>query len=455
MSSNILIYLVAVVSISLVGRLWAALAAAVVSSLLLNYYFTPPVRTWTIAETQNVLALAVFLLVAVTVSATVNLAVLRTQQAARARREANALAVVAGSVLRGTRPLPALLDQLRESFSLESVTLLERNPESPHTPTQRGDTTMWSTAESVGEPACQTPSEGDVELPVDENLTLVLKGRTLDAVDQRIVEAFAAQAALALRQQRLAEQAAAAIPIAEADRLRTALLRAVSHDLRTPLASAKAAVQSLLLPDVVFDEDDRKELLTTADESLDLLTRLVENLLDMSRLQAGALGLHPEPTSVAEVIPVAVDELGDAADSVAIRLADDLPEVMADPALLQRILANLISNALKYSPADSPPTIAASAHGERVHIRVVDHGPGLPTDERERQRVFLPFQRSGDTNGPPGIGLGLALSRGLAEAMGGALDAEDTPGGGLTMDLTLTTAPRHEAAPERSEETVG
>ena len=453
LSSNILIYLVAVVSISLVGRLWAALAAAVVSSLLLNYYFTPPVRTWTIADTQNVLALAVFLLVAVTVSATVNLAVLRTQQAARARRESNALAVVAGSVLRGTRPLPALLDQLRESFSLESVTLLERNPESPHTPTQRGDTTMWTTAESVGEPTCHTPSEGDVELPVDENLTLVLKGRTLDAVDQRIVEAFAAQAALALRQQRLAEQAAAAIPIAEADRLRTALLRAVSHDLRTPLASAKAAVQGLLIPDVVFDEDDRKELLMTADESLDLLTRLVENLLDMSRLQAGALGLHPEPTSVAEVIPVAVDELGDTADSVAIRLADDLPEVMADPALLQRILANLISNALKYSPADSPPTIAASAHGERVHIRVVDHGPGLPTDERER--VFLPFQRSGDQNGPPGIGLGLALSRGLAEAMGGALDAEDTPGGGLTMDLTLATAPRHEAAPERSEETVG
>jgi two-component system, OmpR family, sensor histidine kinase KdpD len=453
LSSLILIFLVVVLAVSLVGRLWVALAAAVISSLLLNYFFTPPFHTWTIAETQNVLALIVFLLVAVIVSATVNLAVLRSQQAARARREANALAVVAGSVLRGSRPLPALLDQLRESFALESVTLLERNPETPASPTERRDTSLWTIAESVGSPACAAPSEGDVEVPADDTLTLVLKGRTLAASDQRLVEAFAVQAALALRQQRLAEQAAAAVPIAAADKLRTALLRAVSHDLRAPLASAKAAVQGLRAPDVVFNETDRQELLATADESLDLLTHLVENLLDMSRLQAGALGVKPQPISVAEVIPLAVDELGTTADPVHIRLADDLPDVMADPALLQRILANLISNAVKYSPPDSPPTVAASSHGDWVHIRVIDHGRGLPPDERER--VFLPFQRSGDRNGPPGIGLGLALSKGLAEAMGGTLDADDTPGGGLTMDLALTTAPLHEPATEPAEETIG
>lgn len=449
LSSLILIFLVAVVAISLVGRLWVALSAAVVGSLLLNFFFTPPVGTWTIAETENVLALLVFLLVAVTVSATVNLAVRRTQQAALARREANALAVVAGSVLRGSRPLAALLEQLRESFALDSVALLERDPAAPESPTERGDATRWSIAESVGAPVCATPREGDVEVPIDDALTLVLKGRTLDAADQRVVEAFAVQASLALRQQRLAEQAAAAVPIAEADKLRTALLRAVSHDLRTPLASAKAAVRGLRTPDVVFDENDRQELLATADESLDLLTRLVENLLDMSRLQAGALGMHPQPTSVAEVIPLAVDELGSAADAVRIEIPDDLPEVVADPALLQRILANLVSNALKFSPSGAPPSVAASAHAGRVHIRVVDHGPGLPVDDRER--AFLPFQRSGDRNGPPGIGLGLALSRGLAEAMGGTLEAEDTPAGGLTMDLVLVAAPHHQPVPERRE----
>lgn len=448
LSTVILIFLVAVIAVSLVGRLWVALTAAVAGSALLNYYFTPPVHKWTIAESQNVFALVVFLLVAVTVSVTVNLAIRRTEQAVRARREANALAVVAGSVLRGSRPLPALLDQLRESFALSSVTLLERNPDTPQSPTERRDSTRWVVAESVGSPTCEAPSDGDVEVPVDDTLTLVLKGRALDASDQRIVEAFAIQAALALRQQRLAEEAAAAVPIAEADKLRTALLRAVSHDLRAPLASAKAAVQGLRTPDVIFDEGDRQELLATADESLDLLTHLVENLLDMSRLQAGSLGVRLQATSVAEVLPLAVDELGRPADTVQIKLDDELPEVLADPALLQRILANLLSNAVKHSPADQPPSVTGGAHGDHVYLRVIDCGPGVPPDERER--VFLPFQRAGDQNGPPGIGLGLALSKGLAEAMGGTLEAEDTPGGGLTMELALPMAPAHDQSAEVS-----
>ncbi|MGY0237095.1 DUF4118 domain-containing protein [Longispora urticae] len=436
--SDILLFLAAVVGVALVGGLWPALAAAVVASLLLNWYFTPPFHEWTISDRENVLALVVFLVVAVAVAVAVELAARRTTEAARARAEAQILSTVAGGVLRGDRPLTALLDQLLEAFNLRGVTLLERRPDTPPGPDRQRDPDAWRIVATVGGQPCGAPSEGDVDVVVDDTLSLVLTGHPLAASDQRIVEAFAAQAAVALRQERLAEQAATAAPLAEVDRLRTALLRAVSHDLRSPLASATAAVSSLRSTEVAFSESDREELLATADESLERLGRLVENLLDMSRLQAGALGMHPEAVGVGEVVPRAVDDLGVRSLAVAVRTPQDLPDVYADPALVERILVNLLANALRYSPPDRPPMVTASAHAGRVQIRVIDHGPGIP--ESARDRVFLPFQRFGDRDNATGVGLGLALSRGLAEAMGGTLDPETTPGGGLTMTLSLPAA---------------
>jgi two-component system sensor histidine kinase KdpD len=436
--SVILLFLVAVVAVALVGGMWPALLAAVVGFLLLNYFFTPPIHKWTIAERENVLALIVFVLVAVSVSAVVDLGARRTREAARASADAQTLATVAGSVLRGTRPLPALLERLRETFGLTSVTLLERSPQAGRGPDDHRNPTVWRVAASVGDPPCRAPAEADSEVPVDESLSLALRGQTLAAVDRRIVEAFAAQAALALRQERLAEEAAAARPIAEADRLRAALLTAVSHDLRTPLASAKAAVTSLRSADVTFSEEDRDELLAAADESLDKLARLVDNLLDMSRLQAGALGIRPAAIWLEEAIPRALDDLGPPGRSVAVRVPEDLPAVIADPGLLERVLVNIVGNALRFSPLDQPPVLTASEHAGHVELRVVDHGPGIP--ESDRDQVFLPFQRLGDRDNDTGIGLGLALSRGLAEAMRGSLVPETTPGGGLTMVLTLPGA---------------
>jgi two-component system sensor histidine kinase KdpD len=436
--SDILLFLAAVIAVALVGGLWPALIAAVGGSLLLNYFFTPPVYTWTIAERENVLALIVFVVVAAAVSAVVDLAARRTLDAARASSDASTLATVAGSVLRGARPLTALLERLQETFGLNSVTLLERKPEAPRTPDLSRDPNAWLAASSVGNAPCLTPGEGDVEVPVDDDLVLVLRGHTLQAADRRIVEAFAAQAALALRQERLAEQAAAAKPLAEADKMRTALLAAVSHDLRTPLASAKAAVTSLRSQDVSFSDDDRDELLATAEESLDRLTRLVSNLLDMSRLQAGALGITPTVIGLEEAVPRALDDLGARGRSVRVEVPEELPAVLADPGLLERVLVNVIGNALKFSPPGRPPLLAASEHSGRVELRIVDHGPGIP--EAERDHVFLPFQRLGDRDNDTGVGLGLALARGLAEAMGGDLTPETTPGGGLTMILTLPSA---------------
>jgi two-component system sensor histidine kinase KdpD len=221
--------------------------------------------------------------------------------------------------------------------------------------------------------------------------------------------------------------------------MRTALLAAVSHDLRTPLASAKAAVTSLRSDDVQWGQEDLDELLATADESLDRLAHLVDNLLDMSRLQAGALSVFPRPAGLDDIVARALDDLGTPHAAVTVDIPASLPEVRVDPAILERVIVNLTQNALRYSPADHPPLLAASALGDRVELRVVDRGPGIPRSHHDR--MFVPFQRLGDTDNTTGVGLGLALSRGLTEAMGGTLDPEETPGGGLTMTLSLPAVP--------------
>jgi two-component system sensor histidine kinase KdpD len=290
----------------------------------------------------------------------------------------------------------------------------------------------------AGEDPVARPEDADVEVPVSETLSLALKGRHLPAGDRRVLGAFAAYARVALEQQRLEAEAEAAKPIAAADRMRTALLAAVSHDLRSPLASAKAAVTSLRSPDIPWTAEDTAELLATADESLDRLTHLVENLLDMSRLQAGALSLFPRPAGLDEVVARALDAIGPAGRAIRVDVPGTLPAVSADPAILERVVVNLAENALRYSPAGMPPMLAASALGDRVELRVVDRGPGIP--EEDREQVFVPFQRLGDTDNTTGVGLGLALSRGLTEAMDGTLTAEETPGGGLTMVVSLPAA---------------
>jgi two-component system sensor histidine kinase KdpD len=418
LSSDILLFLVVVVVVALIGGLWPALFAAVAGSLLLNWFFTPPYGRFAIAQGQNLLALVIFVLVAVAVSWVVDTAARRTRQAAEAAAEAQTLATVAGGVLRGQRPLLALLDRLRETFGLDAVALHEDG----------------TAVAEVGRPGLRAV-DADVSVRADAGLTVLLAGRTLEASDRRVVEAFAAQAAIALRQERLTAEAATAKPLAEANRLRTALLAAVSHDLRTPLASAKASVAGLRSPDVLFDEEDRAELLATADESLDRLDRLVANLLDMSRLQVGALGVAAIDVGAEDLVPRALEDLGPAAREVVVRVPDDLPLLRADPGLLERVLVNVIGNALRYSPPGRPPMVLGSSHGDVVELRVIDHGPGIPADRWED--VFLPFQRLGDRDAHTGVGLGLALSRGLTEAMGGTLTPDETPGGGLTMILVL------------------
>jgi two-component system sensor histidine kinase KdpD len=291
---------------------------------------------------------------------------------------------------------------------------------------------------SVGVDAPQQPDAADAEADVGEDLCLALRGRALRAEDQRILAAFAAHVGVAVRQHELADAAAAAVPLAEADRQRTTLLNAVSHDLRTPIASAKAAISGLLATEVSWTADERRELLVTAEQAVDRLTALVTNLLDLSRLRADELPVLCTSVGLDDVVAGALDGLP-GERGVVVDVPAHLPEVIADAGLLERVIANVVQNALRYAPAGTPIQLAGSAHGDTVQLRVIDRGPGFPRDAVES--AFEPFQRRDDApSGGAGVGLGLAIARGLAEAMGGTVGAEPTPGGGATVVITLRAA---------------
>ncbi|GGT59437.1 hypothetical protein GCM10010207_68790 [Streptomyces atratus] len=426
LANDMLLFLSLTVAAALVGGLLPALASAALGSLLLNYYFTPPLHRLTIADPKNILAIAIFVSVAVSVASVVDLAARRTHQAARLRAESEILSFLAGSVLRGETTLDALLERVRETFAMESVALLERQSE----------VEPWTCAGSVGPTPVARPEDADVDMPVGGHMALALSGRVLPAEDRRVLGAFAAQAAVVLDRQRLRVEAEQAREHAEGDRIRTALLAAVSHDLRTPLATIKVSVTSLRSADVERSEEDRAELLAGIEEGADRLDHLIGNLLDMSRLETGTVQPLIRATDLDEVVPMALGGVPDG--SVRLDIPEDLPLVAVDPGLLERAVANVVENAVKYSPSGEPVRVSVSAMADRVEVRVINRGPGVPDEAKER--IFAPFQRYGDTPRGAGVGLGLAVARGFVEAMGGMLAAEDTPGGGFTMVLTLCAA---------------
>jgi two-component system sensor histidine kinase KdpD len=420
-TSDVLAYQLFVVIVALVGGLWPALLAAAAAGVLLDFFFVEPLYTVTISEPLHVLALLIFLLVAALVSIVVDQAARRSRAATRSAAEAEVLVTVAGSVIGGADALEALVTRLREAFGMTSVILR-----------QDGEPLYTATDAAIADDA-----DDETTVPLGEHAQLYLRGKRLAASDRKILGAFVSQISTALVQRRLATEAEGMRPLAEADRLRSALLAAVGHDLRRPLAAATAAVSSLRATDVSLSDVDQAELIETADESLASLGTLVTDLLDVSRLQAGVLGVTLVDVALDEVVGDALDELGMGPGDVSLDLAP-VPLVRADPALLRRVLVNLLTNAVRYSPAESRPVLATSEFGGRVQVRVIDGGPGIPRERLEQ--VFLPFQRLGDIDNSTGVGLGLALSKGFAEGMGGTLEAEETPGGGLTMVVELEGA---------------
>ena len=424
LADDLLVYLVAVVTITVVGGFWPAVLASVAASLLLNWYFTEPIHTFTIQQPRELLALLLFVTVAVAVSSVVHLAARRAVQAARATQEAASLLELAQTVLGGADSPAAVLDHLTRTHGGRAE-LQERVAG------------RWvRAASSRVEGSLPTASRIDIR----DDLTLLVSGQASSATPA-LLAGYAAQAAAALDRERLRTQAAQAEALAEGNRMRTALLAAVSHDLRTPLASIKASVSSLRQTDVEWSEADEADLLATIEQNADRLDALIGNLLDMSRLHTGSLQPFLRPTAIDEVAPAALLGLDDCL-RLEMAVPDGFPLVLADPGLLERVLANLFSNALRYSPAARPPELHAELADDVVLLEVVDHGPGVPDEQKER--IFEPFARIGDRH--PGVGLGLAVAKGFAEAMGGRITAKDTPGGGLTVRIALSAAAMDKSA---------
>ena len=422
--TDVLAFQLFVVIVALVGGIWPALTAAVLASFSVDFFFVPPLYQLRIADPSHVVSLLIFLVVAVLVSVVVDQASSRSRAARRSAAEAETLATVAASIIRGENAVEALANRMRESFGLARVSIDYRG--------EQVFTTSTAETGTVGAGAAQTVIE------IGEDGRIVLEGREIQASDRRILAAFVSQIEASLEQRALRTQAESLSALQQADRVRTALLAAVGHDLRTPLSAATAAVSSLRSTDIEWSAEDRAELLDTAEVSLHRLADLVADLLDASRLQAGVLPISLSAVGLDEIVPLALDELGLANDRLRVEVPADLPAALCDPVLVQRVLVNLLSNALRYSPPGQPPLVSGSAFGGRVELRVIDRGPGIP--KAELAAAFQPFQRLGDTDTTTGVGLGLALSRGFIDAMSGELVAEDTPGGGLTMVISLPVA---------------
>ena len=426
LGSVLLLYLLAVAVISVVGGLVGGVVAAIGAFLLANFFFVPPLHTFAVESRDAIITLLVFLLVAVTISVLVDVAARRQVAVARSEADAALLGRAAAEPLVG-RTAEEVLAEVATTFGLSSVAIVENDVSAE-------GSSSGTVLARVGPPF---DGAGTVSVDAGSDRRLVGAGRDLFAEDRRLLGSLAYAASRALDARALAGEAARARELAEVDRLRSALLSAVGHDLRTPLAGITAAVTTLRQPDVHLDAADRDELLATIERSADRLADLIANLLDLSRLQAGALRLDAQPVAVDEVVARAL--LDRHLREVVNAVADDLPLVLADPGLLERVVANLADNACRHAATQSLVEVRAQATDRTVQVSVVDHGPGV--DEADWDSIFVPFQRLDDSSADMGVGLGLAIARGFTEAMGGTLRPEHSSGGGLTMTITLPRAP--------------
>jgi two-component system, OmpR family, sensor histidine kinase KdpD len=451
-ATAVLIQLAGAVAVALVGGLWPAVAGALWSSLLVNYFSTPPHGDLAIHDPQDFISLAVFVGVSVAVAGVVDGSARRSKEASRAQAEAATLGDLALGASRSGDTLLGLLTEALDAFGASGAAVVSGLPaaagqvpggtdqrdqgRTPHLLASAGDVSGWQ-----GETQDLRGLPGMTTIEVDGGTSLVLFGREVPASGRRLLGAFAVHVKAQLERRQLEASRHEILRLAEGNTMRTAILQAVSHDLRTPLAGIKVAAGGLLQSTVAYSPAEQRELLETIDECTDRLDLLVGNLLDMSRITAQSVEPLLGPVRWSEAVDAALRGLP--SDAVAVTLPGNLPPVDADPGLLERVIANIVENALKYAPGSGlAVTSTADGLGSETldghpcgELRIVDHGPGVPG--RKIPDMFRPFQRLDDLPQAGGVGLGLAVAQGFVQAMRGTLTAEETPGGGLTMIVRL------------------
>ncbi|MHA7239986.1 sensor histidine kinase [Arthrobacter sp. TMS1-12-1] len=465
---DVLFQLSCVIAVALIGGLWPALLGALWSSIILNYTSTEPFGSLEISDAENLATVLIFIAVAVTVSLVVGLSARRSREAVLAQQEAALLGELARGALAEEDTLQGFLRHVQAQFDVDAVALFSRTSrtDAQHDGARAGGDGMERTALAVrdapdrepdqrgaardgrdgrvgdvGDVGDWTPDAATAVEPVDGDVSLALYGHQLSARERGLLTAFAGQLRSMLQRQELIRSTRANRRLVEGNVMRTAILRSVSHDLRTPLAGIKLAVSSLRHSEVTFSREEEDELLETIEDCSDRLEALVNNLLDMSRITGDAVNALLRPLRWPDVVGPALANIP--ADRVHVTMPPNLPAVEADPGLLERVLANIVENAVKYAPG-SPIEVVASVGGTgralidgfpASELRVIDHGRGVSREDVAA--MFRPFQRLDDAPSGAGVGLGLAVAKGFTEVMGGVLDAEQTPGGGLTLVIRL------------------
>lgn len=425
LTTNTLTLLIITLAIAIKSPLWLTIIGAIENFLFLNYFFTPPFHTLKISNKDDLIALLVFLATSITASLILRKLELRTAKLKQLSKEGLFLSSLAEDIIRGHNSLDEILKNSKSTFGLSELAVARKDQVSK---TDELDV-IYGSISTISKEIV------DSQIVLNAEYSLLASPAITDQDLRSLVTTFGSQVLILLERQVLEENEKELSEIRQADQMRVALLNAVSHDLRGPLASSKAAISSLLNNEVSWSQEDQRELLNSASSSLDQLNHLIENLLDMSRLEAGAIFLNWRNVGVEDVVSGAIKSLKSPTDLIEISIDSELPSVKGDPILLERVIGNLLENALRFNPKDRTITIAAFQVEERIEVRIIDHGPGLST--KDKSKLFTPFQRLGDRDNSTGVGLGLAIVKGFTELMNGRISIEETYQGGLTMVLSF------------------